>query len=223
MDNTHVSILLNQQNLLNNYINYLNTCNRTINRLQDDLINQYNNYNRQSNPQTYNHERYNEEIYNQETYNQETYNQVRDSDYNYIYNSLSLSNGVIDNDYFKNLSNQNIENIIHENIEFKKYKDIINPINDKCGISQEDFVEDDVVGIFKICGHIFTKDNLLNWSRRHLSCPNCRNNLLYNTNYIKYSEIDNLNINNLDNVCIFTQEQLARYISWKLYNTLFSN
>ena len=251
MDNYHLSILLNQQYLINNYINYLNTCNRNINRLQTNLLDYTNNYYRHHtqntytqntynqdtynqdtynqdtynqdtyNQYTYNQDTYNQDTYNQDTYNQDTSNQDTYNDYNYIYNNLLTTSTVLDNEYFKNLSTQNIETIIEENIEFKKYKDIENPIDEHCGISQEEFNEEDDVGIFKSCKHIFTKDNILNWSRRHLTCPNCRNNLLYNTTYIKYSEIDNLNINNLDNVYIFNQNQLASYISWKLSNSLF--
>ena len=226
MDNYHLSILLNQQYLINNYINYLNTCNRNINRLQTNLLDYTNNYYRHHtqniyNQNTYNQDTYNQDTYNQDTGNQDTSNQDTYNDYNYIYNNLLTTSTVLDNEYFKNLSTQNIETIIEENIEFKKYKDIENPIDEHCGISQEEFNEEDDVGIFKSCKHIFTKDNILNWSRRHLTCPNCRNNLLYNTTYIKYSEIDNLNINNLDNVYIFNQNQLASYISWKLSNSLF--
>ena len=211
MNNNHYNLLLNQYYFINNYISYLNSCNQTINNLNQDILNSYRNYNNQD----YNYN------YNYSYSNQEENNNTNNYSNSYSYEIPILetnNNSEYSIEYFRALSNQNIENLINDNIDFKKYIEIVNPIDEKCGITQEDFNNDDDVGIFKTCHHIFTKHNLLNWTRRNLSCPNCRDNMLYNTDYIKYSEVDNLTSNNLDNVYIFSQQQLSRFLSWRLTN-----
>ena len=54
------------------------------------------------------------------------------------------------------------------------YKDIIDPVNESCPISMENFNPNDNVTQILYCGHIF-KTGLLNyWFREHVICPICR-------------------------------------------------
>ena len=47
----------------------------------------------------------------------------------------------------------------------------------RCPISLDNFQEGDVLCKISGCGHVFKKDNLLNWLRRNSQCPICRFNL----------------------------------------------
>ena len=49
-----------------------------------------------------------------------------------------------------------------------------------CPISWEEFEEGQFVYRIRHCGHIFNKDNLNNWFRRHTACPLCRYDLAIN-------------------------------------------
>ena len=71
-------------------------------------------------------------------------------------------------------------------IERTLYKDIENPINYSCPISQLDFSHNDTVILLKECRHIFSITPILQWFERDAHCPLCRydirNNVDINTN-----------------------------------------
>jgi hypothetical protein len=64
------------------------------------------------------------------------------------------------------------------------YKDIIEPLNSSCPISQIDFTEDDTVIQIKTCKHIFNETNLKRWFERNSCCPLCRHDILQDTHII---------------------------------------
>tara|TARA_B110000444_G_scaffold204458_2_gene197321 strand:+ start:9479 stop:10177 length:699 start_codon:yes stop_codon:yes gene_type:complete len=92
------------------------------------------------------------------------------------------------NDGYRQLSINNLTTVINDNIRKMKYGDIVNPIDTVCAITQEEFENDNIVGVFNNCNHIFNYDALLNWIVRDQTCPCCRRNILANTNIISYVE-----------------------------------
>ena len=231
-------LLLNQYNLLNNYINYLNSSNNNINIINQQLNIIYNNmqyeYNNNYNYNNYNYNNNYNENNNYNNNENNNYNNNENNNYNENYNEnnhdyyqpitqqsetssaiqpINYTTNSIE--YFRERSNENIENIIDRSIDVLQYSNIENPIDERCGITQEDFNQDDEVAVIKMCSHIFTRNNFVNWAKRHLTCPNCRYNLLLNTGYVKFSDIENISSNNLDNVFILTQQQLSQFISYR--------
>ena len=65
-------------------------------------------------------------------------------------------------------------------------------MNESCAICQEDFLENDYVTIINECGHIFKTHHIINWLKQHQTCPNCRYNILTNSNIIKYVNSENM-------------------------------
>ena len=76
---------------------------------------------------------------------------------------------------------------IDENINNITYSSIGCPLNNTCAISQDEFDTNEEVSVFNYCGHIFKKEPLNTWLMNHHTCPNCRFNILTNSNLIKYS------------------------------------
>ena len=54
------------------------------------------------------------------------------------------------------------------------YRDIVSPLNTQCPIGLEDFDDNDIVMVIRHCGHIFNRNNLMNWFRSNCKCPVCR-------------------------------------------------
>lgn len=102
-------------------------------------------------------------------------------------NEFSVLNLDFNHEHYEELSNTNINNCINANINNVTYSSITNPVNNSCAISQEDFEPNEEVSVFNYCGHVFKKDPLNTWLLRHQTCPNCRFNILTNSNLIKYS------------------------------------
>lgn len=129
------------------------------------------------------------------------------------YNQSDDQNSI---EYFREISNKNIDDVIINNINRKYFYEIRNPINIECGITQEEFSQDDEVAVIEECGHIFTYNNLFQWCRTNLTCPNCRYNMLIGQNLIKYTENDNTQF------YIFTPTQIAEFITFRSRNILES-
>lgn len=129
------------------------------------------------------------------------------------YNQSDDQNNI---EYFREISNKNIDDVIINNINRKYFYEIRNPINIECGITQEEFNQDDEVAVIQECGHIFTYNNLFQWCRSNLTCPNCRYNMLIGQNLIKYTENDNTQF------YIFTPTQIAEFITFRSRNILES-
>ena len=134
-------------------------------------------------------------------------------EYNQDDNQDNYQNSI---EYFREISNKNIDDVIINNINRKYFYEIRNPINIECGITQEEFSQDDEVAVIEECGHIFTYNNLFQWCRTNLTCPNCRYNMLIGQNLIKYTENDNTQF------YIFTPTQIAEFITFRSRNILES-
>jgi hypothetical protein len=127
-----------------------------------------------------------------------------------------------DFDDFIKLSNTNIYALIKSNTIDLYYGNIENPTNDSCAITHEKFSNCDDVTMIKDCGHIFNSCAIKQWLIQHQTCPNCRHNILTNSNIISYSDPDNNN----KTVFLYTNEfkfYLALHIETLLGNGLANN
>jgi hypothetical protein len=127
-----------------------------------------------------------------------------------------------DFDDFVKLSNTNIYGLIKSNTIDLYYGNIENPTNDSCAITHEKFSNCDDVTMIKECGHIFNSGAIKQWLIQHQTCPNCRHNILINSNIISYSDPDNNN----KTVFLYTNEfkfYLALHIETLLGNGLTNN
>ena len=63
------------------------------------------------------------------------------------------------------------------------YGDILDPINNSCPISLEQFTDSSVVTIIRHCRHIFNTNSLITWFNTSCKCPVCRYDIRnYNLN-----------------------------------------
>jgi hypothetical protein len=140
-------------------------------------------------------------------------------------NSTNENNAHLFNydlDDFIKLSNTNIYALIKSNTNDLYYGNIENPTNDSCAITHEKFSNCDEVTMIKECGHIFNSSAIKQWLIEHQTCPNCRHNILTNSNIISYSDPDNNN----KTVFLYTNEfkfYLALHIETLLNNGLSNN
>jgi hypothetical protein len=161
---------------LNNSINYLNSSITYLNNLM--YLNNY--YIR------YNHCNHcNCNSYNNNTNDD---NNVHNNVHNNENNAYLLN---YDLDDFKKLSNINIYALIKSSTIDLYYGNIENPTNDTCAITHEKFSNCDDVTMIKECGHIFNSSAIKKWLIDHQTCPNCRHNILTNSNIISYLNREN--------------------------------
>ena len=106
----------------------------------------------------------------------------------------------------------NLTDVISRNITKMKYCDVINPTETSCAITQEEFKDDDIVGVFNNCKHIFNYHAIINWLVREQSCPCCRSNILANTNLISYKDDET------GQHYILTLTEFSRYLMRELYH-----
>jgi len=82
-------------------------------------------------------------------------------------------------------TNNNLENLspvvvrptdaqIREATENMNFRDVIDPVNRTCPISQDEFQDDDDVTVIRHCGHIFRQEDFQTWFRSNVRCPLCR-------------------------------------------------
>ena len=186
------------------YREYYNNLNLNLNNNQEEANNEE--ANEEANNEQANNEQANEEANNQEENNEEEANET----YQYL-NTLNPR----DEENYKILSNENIDKLISDNVSFKKFNEIGNPLNDTCPISQDDLEADDDISIINHCGHIFKREPLENWLKQNHSCPSCRYNILLNSNIIKYKIGSN---------CYYlTTNQSRIFIATNIMNAMLNN
>ena len=120
------------------------------------------------------------------------------------------------NNYYRELSRENLINTIARSITKLKYRDVPNPNDTMCAITQEEFEPDDDVGIIDNCGHIFKYDSLLNWLISHQTCPNCRHSILRDSNLIRYTDTET------NERMYLTNSQFRRHVLRRIFGN-FSN
>jgi hypothetical protein len=183
----------------NNYMHFLNSSTYNLNSLISTIINT-----------NYQQVPYQQVPYQQVPYQQVPYQQVP---YQQNQNAYLLDYKLED---FEKLSNTNVYAIIKTATEKVFYGNIENPNNDSCSITQEIFSIYDNVTRIKECNHIFNSNAIEKWLIRHQTCPNCRYNILSNTNIISY-----INPENNKQIFLYNNEfkfYLALYIESLLTN-----
>jgi hypothetical protein len=89
-------------------------------------------------------------------------------------------------EYFEELSLRNLQTIINNNVTECSFCLLCEPLNESCSITHEDFLPQHRVTKINSCGHIFNSKAINEWLITHQSCPNCRYNILSNSNIISY-------------------------------------
>ena len=122
---------------------------------------------------------------------------------NYYYNSYNFqvlvnnsaavarqnnTNSEFTYEYFEELSLRNLKNIIVSNITECSFCTLCDPLNDTCTITHEEFTHEHRVSKINSCGHIFNSKAITDWLITHQTCPNCRYNILSNSNIISYND-----------------------------------
>ena len=64
--------------------------------------------------------------------------------------------------------------VISQTTRLITFSEIENPMNDRCPISHEVFLDEDQVRQIIPCGHIFNNNEINTWLERNLHCPVCR-------------------------------------------------
>ena len=119
--------------------------------------------------------------------------------------------------------NRNI-NILNDSLNYTTFSNINNPINNSCPINHETFNSNDNVIQIIPCGHIFNESSLLRWFERNTTCPVCRHNLLNNNqrnNHIfnrQNGDIRNRNISPFTNNVL--TDNILNIISENIFNEL---
>lgn len=226
--NNYFNTINNYISTVNNSINYFNRSNEIISNMYTNLDYYYywNNYNRNYNNRNYvpleNNRRrrvYNEEM-NVENNNQHVHHaepRVENEEDNNQNEETNEEREERINNHYRELSRQNLINAIATNITKLKYRDLPNPIDNMCAITQEEFEPDDDVGIIDNCGHIFKYDSLLNWLIRHQTCPNCRHSVLTDTNLIRYTDTET------NERLYLTNSQFRRHVLRRVFGNFLNN
>ncbi len=201
--NNYFTIINNYISTVNNSINYLNRSNDIISNMYNNMDYYYyyysNNYNNNPNyvPIENNRRRrvYNQEQNFENNNEQVNYIGANNEQVNYPENTVENQETIEEreqriNNYYRELSRENLINTIARSITKLKYRDVPNPNDTMCAITQEEFEPDDDVGIIDNCGHIFKYDSLLNWLISHQTCPNCRHSILRDSNLIRYTDTE---------------------------------
>jgi hypothetical protein len=120
-------------------------------------------------------------------------------------NTNNNNNNEFTYEYFQELSLHNLKNIIVNNITECSFCTLCNPLNDTCTITHEEFTQQHSVTKINSCGHIFNSKAISDWLITHQTCPNCRYNILSNSNIISYNDQDN------NNKLFFNIDELLKY------------
>ena len=93
-------------------------------------------------------------------------------------NNISLFNL---NNLFQDVIIRPSEEQINNSTRTIAFRDITNPINIQCPISQENFNPEDEVTQIIHCGHIFCKNSISRWFTSSVHCPICRYDIRTNS------------------------------------------
>ena len=228
--NNYFNTINNYINTLNNSINYFNHSNTIISNMYNNLDyyyyynwNNYNNYNNRNYVPLENNRRrrvHNEEINvennNEDVNHTEPRVENEEQEENNQNEETNEEREERINNHYRELSRQNLINAIATNITKLKFRDLPNPTDNMCAITQEDFEPDDDVGIIDNCGHIFKYDSLLNWLISHQSCPICRHSVLTDTNLIRYTDTET------NERLYLTNSQFRRHLLRRLFGNFLN-
>lgn len=235
--NNYFNTINNYISVVNNSITYLNHSNEIISNMYNNLDYYYyysNNHNTFNNTYNNNNQNYvpiennrRRRVYNQEMNvenNNQEVNHTEENNEQVNNSETGVENEETDeesheriNNYYRELSRENLINAIARSITKLKYRALENPIDTICAITQEEFEPDDDVAIINNCGHIFKYDSLLNWLINHHTCPNCRHSILTDSNLIRYTD------SGTNERLYLTNTQFRRHILRRLFGNFFNN
>ena len=166
---------ISQEELYQNYMNFIRNTTQIINNSIVLLSNQQNTYN----DMIAHHNLYNNTHYN--TFNRESRYRYtrptpiyRPSPLNPLFTRLFMSNN---NNTTPRLPD--INDLVN-NISYCLYNDISSNTNDTCPITQQEFNPNDIVLKINACNHCFNPQSLLTWLSRCGVCPLCRHSIISN-------------------------------------------
>jgi hypothetical protein len=170
---------MSQEELYQNYINFINNTTQILNNTVLLLSNQQNTYNNLINQHNFTNAR-------NSAYSSPFTNSQYQSARSYIYRPSPLSRHAPINindtifmpSIFRNArpAAPTINDLIN-NVSYCIYNDISNNTNDTCPITQREFTPTDIVLKINSCNHIFDPQALLTWLSRNNACPMCRHNI----------------------------------------------
>uniref|UniRef100_A0A6C0DY94 RING-type domain-containing protein n=1 Tax=viral metagenome TaxID=1070528 RepID=A0A6C0DY94_9ZZZZ len=182
----HASIanLNNYIRTLNSSIEYLNNATANVRYMQEH-INYY---------------------YHMNNYRSRTYNTPLIYSVETGTNTETNTNTEYSTEYFEELSLTNLKNIINNNITECGFSELDEPLNESCSITHEEFLPESRVTKINACQHIFNSQAINEWLITHQTCPNCRYNILIDSNIISYTDQES-NVN-----YFFKADELLKYI-----------
>jgi hypothetical protein len=183
---------MSQEELYQNYVNFIRNTTQILNNTVILLSNQQNTYN----DMIAHHNLYNNTHHN--TFNRESRYRYTQP---YVYRPSPL-NPVLSRLFMSNNSDTprlpNINDLVN-NISYCLYNDISSNTNDTCPITQQEFNPNDIVLKINACNHCFNPQSLLTWLSRCGLCPLCRHSIISNPINNESSNRENSNINNENN------------------------
>jgi hypothetical protein len=193
MLNNSIANLTNYIRTVNSSIEYLNNASANIRYMQEHINYYYHASNFQllvnnnalfqaSSVNNVNNENSVNNVNNENTENNE--NSV---------NNVNNENSELTYEYFQEVSLTNLKTIIKNNISECDFSTLCEPLNESCSITHEEFLPNTRVCIIKNCGHMFNPKAINEWLVNHQTCPNCRYNILTNSNIISYNDQDTNN------------------------------
>jgi hypothetical protein len=105
------------------------------------------------------------------SYNRNQYSPIRPTNLNDLRNPRGYN---LFNSFFDNVAVSPSTEQIDVSTRTLPFRDIVEPINDRCPISFETFRPDDNVLQIIHCGHIFNPCEIAVWFRSNVGCPVCR-------------------------------------------------
>jgi hypothetical protein len=223
MSNTNEINEINNINNINNINDISNIVNNTNNSLE--LLNRNRNRNRNrirenSSPYSNNNSNSISNSISNSVYignNQENFNLLFQDYLDFSFNYYPPLYQLINYNYsdFYKISTYNMLKLVYKKTYITNYENILNPINDACVISYENFNNNSKVVCIKKCNHIFNFKPFMTWIIKNHTCPICRCNILERSYLIKYILEDN--------ILYLKKNEFKFFISTIMYNTLFYN
>jgi hypothetical protein len=194
-NNLELAMLHNSIVNLNNYIRtvnssieYLNNTSANIRYMQEHINNHYHTINLQ----LMTHATSSMDN-NYDTNDSNAHDNAHSHSHTHTHANTNNETNELTLEYFKEVSLNNLKTIINNNVTECRFSTLCEPLNESCSITHEEFTPDHIVCKINNCGHIFNSKAINSWLITHQSCPNCRYNILTNSNIISYTDQDSNN------------------------------
>ena len=119
---------------------------------------------------------------------------------------INRMNAQDNNDFLTPVIVRPTQSQINRATRMVNYSSIVNPSNTRCPISLVSFEEEDEVMQIRECGHLFIRDELMNWFEQNVRCPLCRYDIRTYIPSRNNSTSDLFNGINLENIPSFSSD-----------------